>query len=282
MIRREVHFPGSEPQWLLFSQVEHARLSGALARAAIRGFSSQAETPPTPELLRARDEVIRAIEQHDEGWAEWEAWPSLDADGKPPSFLEMPLGQSLAIWSQCIEHARHLGPLAASMVAGHFQTLLSKASDADRPEAVAWREQAAADRKNLIAQWNGQNPGTQGSRIPEEALNWLQELDVLSLLLCIRGPIVGEVPPENPQPGKLSEVTPMTFDFTPTDKTELLTDGMKTSVVEVQDWAFGSEPLLLGVPCDLVPQRSYRDTRQLLLAREPRTVWLTLTPAATS
>ena len=69
MIRREIHFPDQEPQWLVISQPEHARLSRVLAENALREFPTQISYTPSRKILT---EIIYAIERHDDGWIEWE------------------------------------------------------------------------------------------------------------------------------------------------------------------------------------------------------------------
>src|SRR5262245_45303071 len=97
MIRRKLTLSNEAPLWLLVSQVEHARISGELARHWKDVFSQ---------------EVINAIAHHDDGWAKWEDSPKLNREiGGPYSFLEMPLTEALSIWDESIAAARNFGPL---------------------------------------------------------------------------------------------------------------------------------------------------------------------------
>ena len=185
MIRREIQFPGEEPQWLLVSQLEHARLSGALAAAAVEHFPSRFSENYSEAILRARAELVRAIERHDDGWAAWEAWPGLDDEGKPPSFTEMPQDEAIEIWTGCADEADRLGPLAAYMVSGHFLALLERSREKETPAAEAWRRKYEPLRDEWREQWYERNPEFSGSWIPEEALAWLQDYDVMSLWLCL-------------------------------------------------------------------------------------------------
>src|SRR5690242_18324673 len=97
MIRRLEQHPDRGDSWLLIPQIEHARLAGRLAEnwgAAPFG------------TLPARDELIVAVEHHDDGWADWDRRPAVDAErGTPIEFTEMPLADALGIWRQSIDIA---------------------------------------------------------------------------------------------------------------------------------------------------------------------------------
>src|SRR6187401_2881008 len=124
MIRREIKPNDKSTIWLLVSQVEHAQISGELVRNWRDEFSP---------------DVAEAITHHDDGWAEWESEPKMNAViGAPYSFLEMPLAESLVIWDRSIVSARKFGPLAGYIVAGHFYNLLADSDHANEPATVAW------------------------------------------------------------------------------------------------------------------------------------------------
>src|SRR5689334_22023337 len=101
MIRRPQPGVDSQPQWVLISQVEHARVSGELAEHWAAG------------ALAPRDELVATIYHHDDGWREWEQRPDVDPEpGRPRAFTEMPLADSLVIWQRSIDAAARLGNLA--------------------------------------------------------------------------------------------------------------------------------------------------------------------------
>src|SRR4051812_16520116 len=98
MIRREIELRENERWWLLISQVDHAHISGEIAR------NLQDSLLP---------EAIEGITHHDDGWAAWEVTPKLNVEiGRPYSFIELPLSESLVIWDRSIAAAREFGPLA--------------------------------------------------------------------------------------------------------------------------------------------------------------------------
>ncbi len=113
MIRREIQFAVGVQQWLLISQIEHARLSGELAELCLSRFGGE-----DTALDGVRHELLQAIIHHDDGWAGWEAAPRLDPKlGRPLSFLELPLAEALTVWSNSIEAAHAFGEFAAWVVA---------------------------------------------------------------------------------------------------------------------------------------------------------------------
>ncbi|HUG91584.1 MAG TPA: DUF3891 family protein [Planctomycetaceae bacterium] len=95
MIRRE-----HGRDWLLISQIDHARLAGALAEAW--NFTGT-------RFAALRDDLVQAVRQHDEGWAAWEQLPAVDPEsGRPRDFTEMPMPEATGIWGRsiafCLEH----------------------------------------------------------------------------------------------------------------------------------------------------------------------------------
>ncbi len=280
MIRREIQFPGEEPQWLLVSQLEHARLSGVLAAAAIGHFPSQASKESSEATSHARAEVVRAIERHDDGWASWEAWPKLDAEGKPPSFTEMPQADAIDIWTGCADEAERLGPLAAFMVSGHFLALLDRSSEKATSAALAWRSKYEPLRDEWREQWYDRNPGQNESWIPEEALTWLQDYDLMSLWLCLRAPIAGEVREDWPETYTVSDERGVILTAKQPQEAARR-EALPLTIVEAQPWLY-DEPMVLSVNAHLVPQRSYQATHELMSARRPLRLLFRLVPSGSS
>ncbi len=93
MIRRDC-----DSDWLLISQVDHARLAEVLAAA---WGNSQVSRLPMPA------ELVPAIRDHDEGWLDWEQSPTVDQEtGRPLNFTEMPMEVSTRIWEKSISLCR--------------------------------------------------------------------------------------------------------------------------------------------------------------------------------
>jgi hypothetical protein len=169
MIRREITTADGKKLWLLISQVEHARVSGELARNWRDEYS---------------EDVVDAIAHHDDGWAAWEADPKLNPEtGAPFSFLEMPVPAALVIWDHSIAAAGEFGPLAAYIVAGHFYNLLSNSENAKDPLAVAWLTAKRKHRTGWLDEWVRADP-TRTLEYAKRAQQMLLVADLFSLWLC--------------------------------------------------------------------------------------------------
>jgi Protein of unknown function (DUF3891) len=160
-------------------QPAHAWLSGQLARA----WGNDAV--PAPEPL---EEVCLAAEQHDVGMAEWDLEPTLNAEtGLPHSFMEMPLGVHLELWSAAAGKLARQSTYAALLVSMHG-TALYEMRDLDRME----REDADAVRRFLAARRDEQDRLLDAlglereSVLPNQRLIWTW--DYMSLALCLDWP----------------------------------------------------------------------------------------------
>jgi hypothetical protein len=142
MIVREVfaasNQSGDQPAcWALISQIEHARLAYDLA-------THWSELPLSDGLLS--ETVLPTIFHHDDGWAAWDNAPQVDPQsGRPLSFLEMPLAESLDIWTGSIQAVEPFGPLASWLVAEHFTKLLAPSHHAEAAIAKSWLAEQAAN-----------------------------------------------------------------------------------------------------------------------------------------
>jgi hypothetical protein len=169
MIRREITTADGTDLWLLISQVEHARVSGELARNWRVGYSQ---------------DVVNAIAHHDDGWAAWEAQPKLKPEfGGPFSFLEMPVPAALVIWDHSIAAAGEFGPLAAYIVAGHFYNLLNHSENAYDPLAAAWLTAKRKHRTTWLDEWVRAD-ATHTLEYAKDAQQMLLIADLFSLWLC--------------------------------------------------------------------------------------------------
>ena len=181
MIRRDATTAQGKPAWWLISQIEHARLSGALADEWAGSLLGMAD---------ADAELTDAIYRHDDGWHEWERQPEIDPQtGQPRQFTEMPAEESLGIWTRSIETAESLGVLAPYAVAGHFLHLLhhSDAWQKQGTRASAAARQWSAEYQGRQAEWLAVWRTVDSRRTEEkaaEATAWLRFFDYLSLWFC--------------------------------------------------------------------------------------------------
>jgi hypothetical protein len=263
MIRRPFQTEAGGDAWMLISQVEHARLSGALAAA----WSDRVAPLPPP-----RDEMIAAIAKHDDGWLAWELRPTV-LEGRPREFLEMPFDESLAIWRRSIAVAQTVGPMGAYAVSGHFSILAQAAKDRE-PRSFAWLDLAdefLEEQADLQAQWRAECRARYGPEAgadrTRQAVDLLRFFDFASLWFC-RAP---RNEPETIDLGTEASVT-----FRPEGKPE----SPEGAFMLLEPWPFIGDRLEVAVVGRVVPAVDYPTPDSLAKApsSNARLAW-TLLPA---
>ncbi len=73
-----------------------------------------------------RAEVIAAVLLHDGGWAEYDAAPGIDSDGRPVTFDRMAVTEHLDIWRTCVTRTAINSRYSALLVAAHFAELAGR------------------------------------------------------------------------------------------------------------------------------------------------------------
>lgn len=265
MIRREVQLVGASLEWLLISQVEHARLSGELAARCLDQFGE-----PGGSLDAVRQELLQAIFHHDDGWAEWETSPQLDASGRPLSFMEVASDDALGIWDRSIRAAERFGNLAAWAVAGHFSALLATVGEhSNDPAAREWLRDTAARRTDWFGRWHSSNPSVHTAKIAGEALKWVQLFDLLSLWPCSQYAVLGELNAKPPAPFPTASDWIVVREIRP---------GMSTSRIVFDPWPFDEREIILNAKAQLAPVGHYSTSQQLIGACHPFVAEWVLTP----
>ncbi len=248
MIRRKPVGPeAAAGRWILISQVDHALLAAQLAE--------QWGAAPFAPLV-ARDDLLWAIAHHDDGWSEWEQTPDVEPEsGHPRSFTEMPLRESLAIWSRSINAATKHGALAGYVVAGHFCALLRRFDAAWRDNAAAkqWAERFLTTydkvRHDCLQSWlTGSSEHT--PELAERALGQLQLLDALSLWFCCH---------EHPEPEEFPTPSGAVVRFALAGSS----GSDERQRVEIWPWPLRVGGLNLEIAGREVPQRRYQGRSDL-------------------
>ena len=281
MIRREIRFANAEPRWLLVSQVEHARISGLLAKSCLGKFPQKVGAGASVDgLNRVRKELLETIVHHDDGWAAWEAEPQFDERGRPLSFRELPLTESMPIWTASIETAAQLGGLAGWLVSGHFLVLLESSEKVTHAAAVeAWQAEMNARRAQWLERWQQVDPPLHSHALAAEALAWLQLLDVMSLWLCSVCPGGGERITEWPESYRVGPGCAGATEFScgePGGFTERLVDAERCEA-RIDPWRFDVDELAIDATGWTVPVREYRSAAELHGAMSShRLSWLLL------
>lgn len=257
MIRRKTTFEDGAAGWLLISQIEHARISGEIARAW---------------RDRVPQEAIDAITHHDDGWAEWEASPHIHPErGRPLSFSEMPVAEALDIWNRSIDAAHRFGELAGAIVAGHFLGLAGGSGQADKPLVKHWSRGWTLFRDDWIARWKNQGAGNTQA-VFDQSQQMLLAADLLSLWLCMDGPIssAGDELQPNSEIQSRSEKVLGTYRFETCSKTFVSERWNWTG--SLSPWPFAAEAVEFTAPAVAVPVRGYADWPSILAVSRPFTL----------
>lgn len=255
MIRRNLTLDDGTQLWLLISQVEHALVSGELTRAWHERFS---------------DEVVAAITHHDDGWAKWETAPQLDPQrGRPLSFTEMSVADAIVIWDDSIDAGRRIGTLAGAIVAGHFIGLARGSEHATEAAAHAWLQRRAEDRAAWLQEWSDDSP-SHTDALAEGAQQMLLTADLLSLWLCLDGPIASDdddaaVPNTEMQ----SRSTMVLGKYQFIERQHSFTAAGVEWTGTLKPWPFRVAEIQLAAPGLSVPTAFYRSWPEIAAAARP-------------
>jgi Protein of unknown function (DUF3891) len=210
MIRRD-----ATSSMILISQHDHSLLCGEMARRLGNGLFAS----PLPFAS-----TVRAIAEHDCGWAGHDQWPTLNGRGLPAHVFEAETATALDAWGKSVDQAVAADAYAGMLVSLHTMALANRASMRE-PEGAdeLSRQQAFRLRRFVHRQIELQETlrGRLGMRIdlplrgglaesgrsPEEDLlraNFLllEFLDQLSLNLCFDQVIFGRIEAVHPRPGE--------------------------------------------------------------------------------
>ncbi len=169
---------------LLISQPAHAWVSGQLARAWAAGDDG---------YFQPYEEICLAAEQHDIGWLQWEASPTLNPEtGLPYAFREMPRKNHLQIWGRARRYAMIFGRYPALLISMHGTWLFEQfgpSDDAPRNEKLqvdTYLRRERASQQELIESL-GQDHKYE-DLVDPEVLQRNQQListwDGMSLMIC--------------------------------------------------------------------------------------------------
>ena len=156
---------------LLITQPDHARLSAELMAAV-----------QTEAALRTatREAVLLATREHDNGWAEVDAEPTIDPMGRPRDFMTGPAAVRRELWVRGITRVAGMDPRAGALVAQHAVTVYAYRQNA--PEWQPFFAAIAAMRDDLLQQL-GLLTGVP-RQIFEDEYRCVQLGDALSLQWC--------------------------------------------------------------------------------------------------
>ncbi len=221
--------------WLLILQPDHAAACGLMAEWW--GSAGGVFAPPDPS-----DAVALAAREHDNGWAEWDAAPTVDRQtGRPRNFTEMPIPEYLPIWRRGIRRTTDRDRYAGLLVSLHGAYLLRhrRARGTDPPEDQEALEGFLKEQAMLQEQTQ-QMLGQHRDAVPRN-FRLLQVWDRLSLLLCC-GPIPSTTLDRVPARDGTLDIA-------------VLPDSERSAAL--RPYPFGRSPLEFTVPARRLPARAF-------------------------
>ena len=158
---------------LCIRQIDHAALSGELARA----------WGGRMPLLAPRAPVELAMARHDAGWADIDREPRWNpATGLPHTYRTWPVSDALEVAARSVALVGAEDPYAGWLVSRHFASFHVSS---EAPAARAWVTAQVGHRAELLSRaWPRVGRAALHPHVLEANFDWLQLLDALSLSLC--------------------------------------------------------------------------------------------------
>ena len=186
----------TETGWWLVRHPDHAQLAGAFAEC----WGNDLFSRPEP-----RENVMRGIARHDDGWAARDALPQITRQGKPSAFSvelvgkysafeEIDLPDYLAVRDHAVRLIAAEDPYAAVLISMHTYSLLHDHADRStiRPEELplldGFLEQQKDFQRTLLNKVRDDmrfTPEQTSEGAIVDHFRLLQAMDNLSLLTCV-------------------------------------------------------------------------------------------------
>jgi hypothetical protein len=186
----------TETGWWLVTHPDHARLAGAFAQR----WGNDVFLPPEP-----RENVLRGIARHDDGWAVRDAEPQITRQGKPSAFStelvgkysgfeEIDLVDYLAVRDRAVRSIGMEDPYAAVLISMHTYSLLNDHADRSTiaPAQLPLLDEFLKGQLTLQDSWRKEiasntnlKPEHKSGSVILDHFRLLQANDYLSLLTCV-------------------------------------------------------------------------------------------------
>jgi len=235
--------------WLLFTQHDHALLSGRLAEQ----FGNEKFAKPSPQ-------AIQGVALHDCGWPLHDDRPTLNAKGEPLHVFESPVWIGVQVWSASARRAANKEPYAgmlASIHGMHLATFVGQFQKTQRDhfelnkfqhDQVELQEKIRRSLHMRLDIPVNHGLAKAGVRPEEDQLRFdyhlLRAMDQVSLaLLCSETPF--DAIELEPRPGA--------------DPVRLRLDPSGSFSVRIDPWPFAIAPLVFNVPCRRMTANTFSD-----------------------
>ncbi len=186
----------TETGWWLVTHPDHARLAGAFAEH----WGNDLFLSPEP-----REQVLRGIARHDDGWTARDAAPQITRQGKPSAFStelvgkysgfeEIDLPDYLAVRERAVREIAAADPYAAILISMHTYSLLHDHADRSTiaPDQLPLLDRFLEGQKEFqdslrkqIAVNQNLKPEYKTETAIVNHFRLLQANDYLSLLTCV-------------------------------------------------------------------------------------------------
>ncbi|MFN8224277.1 MAG: DUF3891 family protein [Gaiellales bacterium] len=170
--------------WAIVLQTEHGELAGKFASL----------WSPRPEPFRSLHTVAR---RHDDGWFIWERGPSLNPEGQPANFLDVPVPIHLSFYKATIEALTAEDAYAGLILSMHGAGIYKQRYGLQSDLRMRFVDDAADDALAFVAEEEASHAERRGALGISEEEAWrsyrfLQVWDRLSLYVCLRDLEAGE------------------------------------------------------------------------------------------
>jgi hypothetical protein len=250
----------TETGWWLVTHVDHAHLAGAFAEK----WGNNLFLAPEP-----REQVLRGVTAHDDGWAARDQQPQITRQGKPSAFSvelvgkysafeEIDLADYLAVRERAVHMVAARDPYAALLVSMHTYNLLTARADRTtiQPEQLplldaflARQAQFQEELRARLAEDKHLTPEETASSRINNHFRLLQACDNLSLLSCV----------DYPKPGDLLHALPQLEG----GECRIAVERLGERHFRLEPYPFAESPLVFALPARHIEGKHFDDAEEL-------------------
>lgn len=255
----------SDDEVMLVMQLDHSRVAGQLA--AVWGNETFAPVAPY-------ESIVLAAQEHDTGWWEWEAKPTLNAEGRPLDYIGSAsfLGATwLDFYRRVVERVVLEDAYAGYMVSMHGDGLLNKAMGllpslpdlSAKPLIRAFIDEQVDYRKSLLPQLRATPEFAEHASDERIWTNYtlMEVFDQVAQFVCNRYPFDSQRRKNGPTPYLSDLAIPVAEGVA---DTRLHIEVLNDHDAIVRPYPFSVDPVIVTFPAKILPKRSYDDRSTFL------------------